>query len=84
MMNTLELVVNYPLTEYKVKAQYRKLAKKYHSDVAVPMYANTNKFVEIDKAKRLFMDNFEYGYSEVYLKYIEEHMRLDIIQTELD
>lgn len=52
MMNTLELDVNYPITEYKVKAQYRKLAKKYHSDVAVAMYANTNKFVEIDKAKR--------------------------------
>lgn len=68
-------VINFHVIPKK-KAEETK--KEYN--LALQLFEEEN----YDDAKVLFMDNFEYGYSGVYLKYIEEHMRLDIIQMELD
>lgn len=80
-MNALELDVNYPVTEYKVKAQYRKLAKKYHLDVAVSMYANKNKFVEIDKAKEYLVAHINHANKVLSSKTTTEYSRRYIPYT---
>ena len=59
-LRTLELPADKSITQEELRSKFRKLAKKYHPDVASEKDKDGSRFVEIKKAYDWLTENIEY------------------------